>query len=728
MKLAAPSIGLMSRTAAPSIRDDGAGDPLIRAVVALEEEWQRGGVPSLERHWFDHGRDDSLTGLAALVKADLRCRYVRGECPAVADYLERFPGLRAVHDRVVSLVYEEFCLREEHGEPLDPERFCDRYEPWRDSLESQLRYHRLLSQVVAPPTAPPRFPEPGEEFQGFELRSVLGRGGVARVYLAYEKNIGHREVALKVSPDKGEEPSIQGRLDHAHIVPVLSVTSDPETGLRGLCMPYRSGSSLDEVIRWVEPGGRPRRAKVLWDALASKGRSEWEKGPTEAGWQGFPVRGTYAEGVAWVVLTLAKALQHAHSRDILHRDVKPANVLLTLRDGPQLLDFNLAHDPHNAQSAEAALRGGTLPYMAPEQLEAFLDPARWADVGKSADLYGLGLLLRELLTGQRPEPPDPAIPLPRAIRELLDRRAQPQPPLRSLILTIPPALDAIAARCLAFSPSCRYAEACELVVDLERFLDHRPLRYAANPSRRELAGNWARRNRVALLVVALALVGIPLVVSNLTEGPADAKKHVAMGNFYNGGHKFKQAREEYERAIRLDPDYFPAYQGLVVIDFEDVEKRYHYSTRAIEAARRWGPVVEPEVLAELFQTRAAASTERGNRLQRSGKLEGFLAASPHYEEAMEDLEEAKRRDRGGRKGLPFNIAYGIAWAEVGRGDVSSRFDEYEGSVAHYLRAQEHIERALALEPRNKWAEKLEQEVNLRLKVDRPKLKLTQLTP
>ena len=234
---------------------------------------------------------------AAPSRPTSRCRFERGECPAVADYLERFPALTAEKDRVVSLIYEEFCLLEERGESPDPSRFCDRYAPWRDSLASQLQYHQLLSRMVSP-AASPRFPMPGEYFDRFQLGEILGKGGAAHVYLARDESLGGREVALKVSADRGNEPSILGRLDHAHIVPVLSVVFDAKTGLRGLCIPYRRGLPLDKVIQQVFPSSAPHRARALCDVVAELAPGGSGPGLKRGEWPGYPVRGRYAEGVA----------------------------------------------------------------------------------------------------------------------------------------------------------------------------------------------------------------------------------------------------------------------------------------------------------------------------------------------------------------------------------------------------------------------------------------------
>jgi serine/threonine protein kinase len=368
---------------------------------------------------------------------------------------------------VVSLAYEEYCLREEQGERLDRDKFCDRYRPWRDSLASQLRYHHLLSEVI--PSARPaiRYPEPGERFGGFQIDSILGLGGTAQVYLARDNELGGRPVVLKIAPDSGLEPSILGRLDHMSVMPALSITREATTGLRALCMPYRPGLPLNRVIHRVGPPGSGHGARALWRAVAPAGVD-----PSGPGWHGFPAGGSYPDAAAWVVLRLARALEYVHSEGILHGDIKPANVLLTLHNGPQLLDFGMSRAPSSTWGKDIKFCGGTLPYMAPEQLEAFLAPDLWKDVGAGADLYGLGLLLAEVLTGRSPDSPDPTTALPRVVRTLLDWRAAP--PRLALEARVPKALGEIMIRCLAFHPSDRYPNARALAEDLRRYLDHRP--------------------------------------------------------------------------------------------------------------------------------------------------------------------------------------------------------------------------------------------------------------
>jgi serine/threonine protein kinase len=520
-------------------RAPGGVDRVDEAVKSFEAEWRRNGNVRLEDFWAARRRDfrddspDALALLAELVKTELRCRFDRGETPTVAAYLERFPELRGTDSRVLSLIYEEFCLGEERGHTPDVDAFCGRYPQWKDSLVSQLQYHRAISQAAeARPKLPP-FPEAGERFEEFELISTMGRGGTSRVYLARDLSLGGKQVVLKVSLDRGQEPQVQGRLLHPHIVPVNSVTFAPEHRLRGLSMPFQPGLTLDVIIARIAPAARHRKAIALWRALvdgAAKGlipcavedvesllRDEMRRvGPRGDGWEGFPIRGTYAQGAAWIAMIVARALHYAHQQQTYHRDVKPANVLLTLAHGPQLFDFNLADSPHSADRAQEALRGGTLPYMAPEQIAAFLDPELWGNVGAPADVYSLGLVLRELLTGQQPELPDATLSPALAMRHLLDRRSLLDTGVRRVNPAITHALDVIVGKSLALLPGQRYSSAEAMAQDLECFLTHQPLRHAVNPSRRERLGNWLTRQRRTLTAAAAALVAGVVIGSALS--------------------------------------------------------------------------------------------------------------------------------------------------------------------------------------------------------------------
>ena len=192
-------------------------DLVDRDVNLLKERWQRHGEVSLEQFWQSCNANDSaslldrVAHLVALIKSDLRCRFERGQTAEVAHYLDRFPELHQAHSRIISLIYEEFCLREETGESPEVETFCARYPAWKDSLLSQLQYHHLLSQAAALTTPKARFPEAGDQFEEFQLVSLMGKGGSSRVFLARDLSLGGKRVVLKVSLDRGQEPKTQGR-------------------------------------------------------------------------------------------------------------------------------------------------------------------------------------------------------------------------------------------------------------------------------------------------------------------------------------------------------------------------------------------------------------------------------------------------------------------------------------------------------------------------------------
>jgi len=591
---------------------------VVEATEALAAAYRRGEASpfqTLERLWSDHG--GGLTTLSALVKTELACRRAAGEDAAAAEYLDRFPALRGDDDRALSVIYEEYCLRFEAGEAVDQAAFCARYAPWKDSLEMQLVFHDELSRFAElPSAAPPKFPEPGGRFLRFRLNRVLGRGGSSQVYLVDDEGLGGRRAALKISQDRGEEPSIMGRLDHRHIMPVWSVDRDPETGLRGLCMPFRPGRTLNEVIdRMAGIPPAQRNAATFLRAAEPETLDTPRGGP---GWEGFPNRGSYADACAWIGARLAEALAHSHQRQTQHRDVKPANILIAASEGPQLFDFNLAESLAATDRVASALRGGTLPYMAPEQLRAFQDPNLWSNVGPSADLYALGLVLIELATGERPEAPSNATPLPRALNELVDLRRAGPPEIHARNPAIPHGLEAILQRVAAPEAADRYPDAAALAEDLRRFLARRPLKYVENPSVRERCVGWTIRNRPGLGLLAVGLATV--LIAGAAQDPDRTVTEATFlldkvkRNFSEDQKRvfLEDAERGFRQALRLDPKNPRAYHGLAKIAEErgQFEVARQYLDRAIALARRELEATRSPPSSAAEEKRAALASRR----------------------------------------------------------------------------------------------------------------------
>jgi WD40 repeat protein len=312
-----------------------------------------------------------------------------------------------------------------------------------------------------PPAAAARAPAPS--FPGYESLEVLGRGGMGVVYRARDTRLG-RVVALKVlraGDQAGEEDLARfraeaeavARMQHPHIVQIFEVG---EHEGRAFCaLEYVGGGSLARRL-----GGTPLPAR---DAAA-------------------------------LVETLAGAVQYAHDRRVLHRDLKPANVLLTEDGTPKVADFGLAKrlDVEDGRTRTGAVMG-TPAYMAPEQAAG---DAR--ALGPAADVYALGAILYECLTGRPPflaETP---------LATLEQVRAREPVPVRALNPKVPRDLETVCLKCLRKEPARRYPSARELADDLRRFQGGEPVRARPVPSW-ERALTWARR-RPAAVLAAVAVV------------------------------------------------------------------------------------------------------------------------------------------------------------------------------------------------------------------------------
>jgi serine/threonine protein kinase/tetratricopeptide (TPR) repeat protein len=400
-------------------------------------------------------------------------------------------------------------------------------------------------------------PAVGSRFLGFHLEEELGRGAFGRVFLARQGDLANRPVALKVSTDLISESANLAQLQHTNIVPICSMHR--KGALHAVCMPFLGSTTLYHVLdHFQQLPSMPISGKEFVSTVQNRlhstrpGRSSVLK-PEEAPPDGLREHTTdskelplpdeppaalkklegmsYVEAVLWIVARLADGLAHAHARGILHRDIKPANVLLTDDGEPVLLDFNLSEDTKLRAHPAAAQLGGTLPYMAPEHLQVFLKGTRRPDA--RGDIYSLGILLYELLTGHLPFPLRRGVMKYMLTQMVTDRQGLPATAC-AWNKAVTPAVESIIRHCLDPRPEHRYQTAAELHEDLERQRTNQRLKYAPDPSVKERFRKWVRRHprlTSATSVAAASLVVILGLAAAAAAGYGQLGRLQARANF-----------------------------------------------------------------------------------------------------------------------------------------------------------------------------------------------------
>jgi tetratricopeptide (TPR) repeat protein len=485
--------------------------------------------------------------------AEVEELWQQGELPAALRAWSQHPEWRLRKPVALDLAYEDYCQRLEAGEALDPNAFCARFPSFQTSLRRLLEAHHFVAENshLLADFQPVPWPEAGESFLGFVLARELGRGAFARVFLATEPALGQRQVAVKISLHGAAEAETLGRFNHPNIVPVHSVQTDPASGLTVVCMPYLGCATLCDVLdhAFAHPD-RPAAARVILDAAQDPSAPAADRASPAA----LLCRGTYVDGICHLAAQLTDALASVHALGICHRDLKPSNVLLTPDGRPMLLDFNLSGD---RQAPDARL-GGTLPYMAPEQLLA-TDPDRPPDAGlidARSDLFSLGMIVYELLTGTFPFGPIPLeLPSQELRQHLLERQRSGLRPVRLANPHVDRARARLIERCLAYDPKDRPQSAAEVAVALRHSL-----------SRLQRARRWAvvhwRKVLAASIPVAAVCAASGALLSSEAEHPAElhvvsqpvgAQWHLKQGqDAYDQG-RYQETIEHCDRALKAEP-------------------------------------------------------------------------------------------------------------------------------------------------------------------------------
>jgi WD40 repeat protein len=376
---------------------------------------------------------------------------------------------------------------------------------------------------------------------GYEILSELGRGGMGIVYRARQLSL-NRLVALKMlrAGDCGSttllarfqaEAEAVARLHHPNIVQIYDYGE--HDGMPYLALELIEGGPLSAL-----PSGKA-------------------KSPREA---------------AEIVVTLARAVQFAHEQGIVHRDLKPANILVAVaaskgvpaRNAIKITDFGLAKVFREGEESHT-LTGtivGTPNYMAPEQA-----CGRSHLVGPATDVYALGAILYELITGQ---PPFKAVTAIETLQQVLK---QEPPPLSRLNPRVPPDLATICAKCLSKEPSRRYVTAAALAGDLERFLSDRPI-LARRTTILERSWRWCRRNP------ALALLGTTVALLLLAVAAVSSISSVRLGAQLEKTVRAEDAEREAKRTAQLR--LWDAY--LAEINARTVSRKLGHRFAALETA------------------------------------------------------------------------------------------------------------------------------------------------
>jgi serine/threonine protein kinase/Flp pilus assembly protein TadD len=576
------------------------------------------------------------------------------------------PGVRADHG--LAEVVEQLTARLKAGEAVDLDACLAAHPEHADELRRLFPALQLLADASRSPSPAlsrpaPAGPEAGEIFGqlgDFRLIREVGRGGMGVVYEAEQLSL-NRRVALKVLPFAGaldarqlqrfkNEAQAAAHLQHQHIVPVYYVGA--ERGVHFYAMQFIEGQTLAQLIHdlreraatggtraghgvadpeqtTVYQGDASRPAAAAWATVHDlPARAEMPPPSPPPGSSGRDRH--FFRRAARLGVQAAEALEHAHQMGVIHRDIKPGNLLVDGRGDLWVTDFGLAQVQTDAKLTMTGDLVGTLRYMSPEQALA-----KRVVIDHRTDVYSLGVTLYELLTL---EPAFGGTDRQELLRQIAFQ--EPRPP-RRLNPAVPSELETVVLKAMAKEPAERYATAQELADDLERFLKDEPIR-ARRPTVLQRLRKWARRHRP---VVGSAAVMLLIVLTVVAASVGWTAHDVAE----------RRARAQHEARDQAEKDIEALVKEVVWLQDQGKPIEALAASRRAEA-RATGGDVSPQRREQVAQLRKDADMvleledirlDAGWR--RYGSKSGrYLAAFEHYGIPLTTLtvEEAAGRIKG----------------------------------------------------------------------------------
>jgi serine/threonine protein kinase/WD40 repeat protein len=490
--------------------------------------------------------------------------------------IRRFETDPIDRDERLGEAIEAYLALAEEGHAPNPEQFAAKYPDLREDLEAALDGLALVRGLVGAAAGSGGRLEAGRRIAGYRIVRELGRGGMGVVYEAVHVDLD-RPVALKVLGGHAAPDSIGRRrflneartaagLHHTHIVPVFDVGQ--VGGLYYYAMQRIEGSGLDRVLRALRRdrstaagssvGKMPSQPSAAGQELSGPVESVHgsldETGTWIAGGPALavphrddepppfiPPRGSaYYRWVADVGRQAAEALAYAHHRGVIHRDVKPSNLLVDARGAVWMADFGLARrltDPNLTQSDSLL---GTPRYMSPEQARQDVTDAR-------TDIYSLGATLYELLTLRPPFEGRSAAELS---KQIIGR--EPVAP-RQFDPKIPRDLETIILKAMAKRPADRYGTARELADDLIRFLHYEPVRARRiSPAGRLWRFACRHPSMTAVTTAAALAVLTSATVAYIQVARQRDEALAARAEAQKAQHLSEQANRETQTAMRKE--------------------------------------------------------------------------------------------------------------------------------------------------------------------------------